>query len=397
MTSRERENATLSFVKELDRGSVQETFWPWDETLNNWKKEGYLTNFDVSMFDESDGTADNAQKYLNCLLAEGVYNFEKSMGFDGVKRIFFRLPFSNFDMEVLEETESYTINRDHDGWIRKYYKNSDRVEEIKSVVSNREDWELLKARAREELDKYYTDENIKKTYGRFKEGHQNGDYSIRLGILGFFWAPRTLFGIENHMLAFYDEPQLMHDMNELIIQIYFEKLGKVLDILPADVIYISEDLSGSNGPMISSAFFDEFVGKYYRRLVPFLKEKGVQHIFVDTDGDFSKLIPNFIDSGIEGFLPMDVNAGMDIVEVRNKFPNIKLIGGFNKLKIALGKEAIDEEFVRILPVIKQGGFIPGCDHQVAPSTQFPLYVYYIERLKEAMRDAAKGTTNKLLR
>ena len=118
-----------------------------------------------------------------------------------------------------------------------------------------------------------------------------------------------------------------------------------------------------------------------------MKQKGVRHVFVDTDGDFCKLIPNFIEAGIEGFLPMDVNAGMDIVAVRKDFPKLKFIGAFNKLCISEGKEAIDREFERVLPVVRQGGYIPGCDHQVAPSTSLENYMYYIKRLKEVMQEA----------
>ena len=150
-----------------------------------------------------------------------------------------------------------------------------------------------------------------------------------------------------------------------------------------------EDLSGKNGPMISPELFDEFVGSYYKRLIPVLKKKGVKHVFVDTDGDFYKLIPNFIKTGVDGFLPMDVNAGMDIVKVRGEFPSLKFIGGFNKLCISSGKEAIDKEFERIMPVIRQGGYIPGCDHQVAPSASLENYKYYIQRLKHAMEQAGE--------
>ena len=49
-------------------------------------------------------------------------------------------------------------------------------------------------------------------------------------------------------------------------------------------------------------------------------------MLVDTDGDFSKIISNFIDAGVDGFLPIVVNAGMDIVAVRRQFPNLKFIG-----------------------------------------------------------------------
>lgn len=108
---------------------------------------------------------------------------------------------------------------------------------------------------------------------------------------------------------------------------------------------------------------------------------------MDTDGDFRQLIPNFRKAGVDGFLPMDVNAGMDIVKVREEFPDIKFIGAYNKLVIAEGEEAIDREFQRLLPVIRQGGYVPGADHQVAPSTSFENYRYYIKRLKEVMQQA----------
>ena len=84
---------------------------------------------------------------------------------------------------------------------------------------------------------------------------------------------------------------------------------------------------------------------------------------MDTDGDFNRLISQFIAAGVDGFLPMDVNAGMDIVKVRELYPRLKFIGGFNKLVIEQGKDAIDREFERILPVIRSGGYVPGCDHQ----------------------------------
>lgn len=146
-------------------------------------------------------------------------------------------------------------------------------------------------------------------------------------------------------------------------------------------------MSGCNGPMISPDTFEEFVADYYRQLFPFLKEKGVKNIFVDTDGDFNRLIPQFIAAGVDGFLPMDVNAGMDIVKVRELYPRLKFIGGFNKLVIEQGKDAIDREFERILPVIRSGGYVPGCDHQATPDSTLEDYKYYIRRLKEVMEES----------
>ncbi len=109
-------------------------------------------------------------------------------------------------------------------------------------------------------------------------------------------------------------------------------------------------------------------------------------MFVDTDGDFTRLIPNFTSSGVDGFLPVDVNAGVDIVDVRRHFPDVKFIGGFNKLEILKGPEAIDREFKRLEPVIRQGGYLCGIDHQAAPGTPYAYYQYYIKRLGEVMAE-----------
>lgn len=390
MTNRDREKFTLSFGKLNGRGSVEETFSPWTLTVQRFKNDGIPAEISAGIMNNTINLKTSEielERYFNILWGEGTLLYEKCLGFDPVRRISFTLPFRRFEEITLEENTDYILKQDMFGRQMKHYKSSGLIEEHRQIICNKEDWKRLKERGDRELAKYYSDENIMKTYGILKEGHDRGDYSVRLNIEGFFWTPRELIGIEPHMYAFYDDPELIHDMNEYILKIYLEKLTKVLDIIPADVLYIMEDLSGKNGPMISPCLFDEFVGSYYKRLIPVLKKKGVGNVFVDTDGDFKKLIPNFIDAGVEGFLPMDVNAGMDIVAVRQEYPKLKFIGAFNKLEIAKGKEAIDQEFERLMPVIRQGGYIPGADHQVAPSTSLENYKYYISQLKEAMREA----------
>ncbi|MCP4750482.1 MAG: hypothetical protein GY866_06290 [Proteobacteria bacterium] len=383
MNPRERENAVLSFRKPKERGPVEETFVPWDKTIRNWLKQGFPAE---ALTDAVNHHQRPEDVYLDCLFSR-IINYERVLGYDPLMRLSFKLPFLNFEVEILEETDQYTIKRDADGWRRKYHKNQGIVEDLEPVVATPEDWFALKRRAEEELEKHYTLENIQRNYGPYQEDHAAGRYPIRLNFRGFFWAPRELMGIEKHLYAFYDAPEIMHDMNEFILKVYLENLARVLDVLPADVVYINEDLSGVNGPMISPKLFDEFIGAYYKRLIPVLKEKNVAHVFVDTDGDFAKLIPSFLETGVEGFLPLDVNGGVDIVAVRRQHPDLKLIGGFDKLAILKGRETIDREFERVLPVIRQGGYIPGIDHMAEPSTPFENYRYYLKKLKEIMQES----------
>ena len=387
MTNRERESKTLSFESFEGRGSVEETFYPWNITINRFIDEGLPEEYRYSNIIKP--IVEKSQRYVNSRMANGVNEYEGYLGFDSVKRFGFTGIFKCFDEEILDEDDTCILKLCADGWTRKFYKQKDLVEEIKPVVRNWEDWTLLKEKVLVEFNKFVTDEAINKVYLPFKEEHKNGDYSIRFRILGYFWIPRDLLGIENHMITFYDNPELIHDINSFATEVYLKYLDKIFNIVSPDVLLICEDLSGANGPMLSPLLFDEFVGQYYRKLIPFLRGKGVKNVFVDTDGDFTILASHFIKAGIDGFLPLDVNAGIDIVKLRDQYPNLKFIGGFNKLAISKGKKTIDEEFDRILPVIRQGGYIPGADHQVAPSTSLLNYKYYIQKLKEVMKQSGK--------
>ena len=93
--------------------------------------------------------------------------------------------------------------------------------------------------------------------------------------------------------------------------------------------------------MVSPRAIKEFMLPYYKRLTGFLKGKGVKNIFVDTDGYCWDLIPLFIEGGATGMYPFEVACGMDIVKVRQAYPQLQIMGGIPKSYIPLGKERID--------------------------------------------------------
>ena len=405
MNTRDREHATLSFGDVGARGAVGETFYPWDLTVRRFLGEGLPKEIGEKILEANAGAnrrtpevgvevdlpAPNIEeeKYFQATGFEGVFDYERWLGFDPVRRVGFILPLRGLEMQVFEDTPEHRLFRDETGRVIDLHKLPGVEVNEKYAVVRPEDWTELEELARKEEATYFNQEIIEKVYGPLRDAHARGEYSIRLNIEGFFWTPRELMGTAGVSYAFYDMPEVIHTMNEFSLDIFTRYLPMLLDILPADVLYVQEDVSGVNGPLISPRMFDEFIAPYYLQLVPMLRGKGVRHVFVDTDGDFRRLIPNFRKVGVDGFLPVDVNAGVDIVAVREKYPDVPFVGGFNKLCIADGHEAIDQEFQRLLPVIRQGGYLPGADHQVAPSTPLEYYKYYIGRLREVMAEAGR--------
>jgi hypothetical protein len=214
-----------------------------------------------------------------------------------------------------------------------------------------------------------------------------GEVVVSLQVDGFFWFPREVFGVEAHLLAFYDHPELMRRMNDELCRYNLAVLEQTLEVLTPDVLKISEDLSYNHGPMLSPSQFEEFVTPYYKRLVPAAKERGIIPL-VDTDGDVTEVIPWFQAAGIEGCVPLERMAGVDVAALRRRHPAWKMIGGFDKTIMHLGEAAVRAEFERLLPVMRTGGFIPTTDHQTPPAVSVDAYRGYVRLLHEYCRKAA---------
>lgn len=121
------------------------------------------------------------------------------------------------------------------------------------------------------------------------ERQRRGEAVVWITLEGFFWFPRTLMGFEKLMLAFADQPELLHAINSDLLAFNLGLLDKMLPVCVPTFMTIAEDMSYNHGPMISKRTFTEFVAPYYRELVPRLLERGIMP-FVDTDGDVTMLV-----------------------------------------------------------------------------------------------------------
>jgi uroporphyrinogen-III decarboxylase len=216
---------------------------------------------------------------------------------------------------------------------------------------------------------------------------KTGEMAVWMSLEGPFWFPRTLLGIENHLLAFYDQPDLMKEMNEDILAFNLRVYDEFCDICVPDFMSFAEDMSYNHGPMLSKALFDEFMAPFYRKITPIMRQRGTV-ILVDTDGNITEPASWFLEVGCDGLLPLERMAGVDVSELRRRHPRIRLLGAFDKTVMHLGEVRMRQEFERLLPVMKQGGFIPSVDHQTPPGVSLEDYRLFMRLLKEYCRLAA---------
>ena len=236
-----------------------------------------------------------------------------------------------------------------------------------------------------EIKKYlYPQENLKKLERNLKSvkaAHDSGEIAVWFTLEGFFWFPRTLLGIENHLYSFYDEPDLLRNINSDLIRFHKNTFEVIYGVLYPELMTFAEDMSYNHGSMLSHELFNEFIKPCYDELVPLIKKNGTK-VLIDTDGQVEPLIPWLINCGIEGCLPLERMAGVDVNRIRENFPRWIMIGGYDKTVIHKGENAMREEFERLLPTIRSGGFIPSVDHQTPPDVSEENYRIFVKLLHE---------------
>lgn len=216
---------------------------------------------------------------------------------------------------------------------------------------------------------------------RWAEVQRRGEAALWFTVDGFFWFPRTLLGIERHLYAFYDQPELLHRMNGELADWICRMIEEVCDLCTPDFMTFAEDMSYNHGPMLSKGLFDVFLLPYYRRVVPRLKERGILAI-VDSDGDVTVPAAWFAEAGLDGILPLERQAGVDVAAIRESHPRMRFIGCFDKMTMTRGEAAMRAEFERLLPTASAGGLIVSCDHQTPPGVSYDDYRLYLRLFKE---------------
>jgi uroporphyrinogen decarboxylase len=186
-------------------------------------------------------------------------------------------------------------------------------------------------------------------------------------------------GTENLSYAWYDYPEMMHEMMEFYADLIIEVSKPVLEQVDVEYFTLNEDLSMKNGPLLSPDTFREFIFPHLKRLVEFMKSHGVRYFALDTDGNPTVLVPLFMDAGVDVLWPLERASDVHPVDIRKQFgPSLRMWGGVDKRVLPLGKAAINAHLRELIPLIEEGGYIPTIDHTVPPDVSWDNFRYYMD-------------------
>ena len=350
LTSRDR-FVRLMRGEPVDRAPFFPVFRPWPQTIERWRQEGLPEEYDY-----------------------------RALGFDGDLR--HKLPVNAFwcpsyERQLLDDEGDAQVVIDERGVKRRERDGGWSIEFLAHPVHDRCDWDRLKDRLDPACAARFPD-----AWAAFCTQHAQRTEPAYAGDLpcGFFGGPREILGFERLLYLFYDDPGLAHEMLDFLTEYFLTVIRRALKETDADWFHYFEDYAYKVGPMFGPNIFRQFLLPRYRRITDFLHIHGVQHVWLDSDGDSQLLIPLMIEAGISGHCPLERAAGMDPLKLRAEYGHdLTLMGGIDKRALAKGREAIEQELYHHVPqLLEEGGYIPTVDHTVPPDVSYGNFCYYVE-------------------
>ena len=295
-------------------------------------------------------------------------------------------PVPAFEQKVISEDDQYIIETTAMGGTVRRDKRAPSTfyGHIDHPIKTRQDWERYKERLDPETWLAHTDHL---TPERIREINESTEPVGACFFPFFFRLGFYTMGMERFLTAFYEEPDMMHDMFSHAGNLVLQALRRVLENVQLDLAHLNEDLAGKNGPLISPRIYEEFWYPYQDPIVQLLQEHNVPVISMWSAGEFDVLLPGMMEHGINCTWPLEAVCGMDALDLRKRYgKELLLAGNIPKEALIAGPDAIDRELDRLMPLIQEGGFIPALDDMTPMECPFSHFEHMIRKLQDIRLD-----------
>lgn len=181
---------------------------------------------------------------------------------------------------------------------------------------------------------------------------------------GPFQTACDLRGVENFLMDMSMNPDFAQALLDRVtgaieglLHLAMQAGGRWFDLveLPGD------DYAGNSGPIFSPVMFRKFIKPCLARLIKVIKEYNPDtKVMLHSDGAITKLIPEFIDLGVDVIHPLEPLLATDIPAIKAAYgAQVTFLGGIDISHAMPGscQDVIDEVKLRIAQLAPGGGYI----------------------------------------
>lgn len=204
---------------------------------------------------------------------------------------------------------------------------------------------------------------------------------------GVFERVHYLMSIEEALVAFYLEPEKLHELIKYITDwelLYAEQLCKYLK---PDALFHHDDWGSQTSTFVSPEMFEEFIYPSYKQIYGYYKSHGVEMIVHHSDSYAETLVPFMIDMGIDVWQgAMSTNNIKSILEKYGD--KLTIMGGIDSAKVdhpGWTRQEIASEVRKACSTYGKLHYIPSASQGLAISTFDGVY----EALDEEIDNMSK--------
>ena len=194
-----------------------------------------------------------------------------------------------------------------------------------------------------------------------------------------------LIGPQNHMLWMALEPGRMGAVLHRVGQFYLDCAKAAIDAAAPwlDGFVIWGDVAYKKGTFMRPDYWREHYKPWVKAITDHAHAKGLKVIYHGC-GNVHAIFEDYIDAGIDAYNPLEVKAGMDVLDLRRRFGHRMAFCGNSDMQVweTGDRKAIRHEVLRKLNAARGGGFIFQSDHSVSSSVSGQTYDYIVKLVRE---------------
>jgi uroporphyrinogen decarboxylase len=348
MTHRERMRLALDH-KEADHIPMQDSLW--SATVARWHHEGLPDSIP-------------AEEYFDYAL----HSFGADLS-------------PMFPVRVLERNDEYIVESTAYGSVRKNHRDySTTPELIDYAIKCREDWEAAKRR----MQPSYTRVDWVSLRSQYERACSDNLYLTYSAVTGYDLCQAY---IRSDMLLplLITDPDWIRDMAETQADMVIEMAKIIMQAgYRFDGAFLYNDMGYRKAPFFSPRLYRALFQPADRRMFDFFHSQGMK-VLLHSCGNVKMLIPDLLAVGLDCLQPLEVKAGMDLVELKREYgADLAFMGGIDVRTFNdPDPSALEQEVATKISAAKVGGgYIYHSDHSVPNNVSFEQYRRVLELVRE---------------